>query len=40
MPREVIEAPAKATQRRTHPDHGVSDADFQEVQDVIAEASQ
>ena len=38
--REVIEAPAKAMQRRTHPDHGGSDADFQEVQDVIAEASQ
>ena len=40
VPREVIEAPAKAMQRRTHPDHDGSDADLQEVQDVIAEASQ
>jgi hypothetical protein len=37
-PREVIEAAGKAMQRKTHPDAGGSDADFQDVQDAIGEA--
>lgn len=37
-PREVIEAAGKAMQRKTHPDAGGSDEDFQEVQDAISEA--
>ena len=39
-PREVIEAAGKAMQRKTHPDAGGRDADFQEVQDAIAEGNQ
>jgi hypothetical protein len=39
-PREVIEAAGKAMQRKTHPDAGGSDADFQDVQDAIREAAQ
>jgi hypothetical protein len=37
-PREVIEAAGKAMQRKTHPDAGGRDADFQEVQQAIREA--
>jgi hypothetical protein len=36
-PREVVEAAGKAMQRKTHPDVGGTDLDFQEVQDAIAE---
>jgi hypothetical protein len=36
----VIEAAGKAMQRRTHPDHGGSAEDFQDVQDAIAESNQ
>ena len=39
-PREVIEAAGKAMQRKTHPDAGGSDAEFQEVQEAIREATQ
>jgi hypothetical protein len=38
-PREVIEAAGKALQRKTHPDVGGSEADFQDVQEAISEAS-
>jgi hypothetical protein len=37
-PREVIEAASKAMQRKTHPDAGGGDEDFQEVQEAISEA--
>ena len=37
-PREVVEAAGKAMQRKTHPDVGGNDLDFQEVQGAIAEA--
>ena len=38
-PREVIDAACKAMQRKTHPDAGGPDADVQEVQVAIREAS-
>ena len=38
-PREVIEAAGKAMQRKTHPDVGGNDLDFQEVQDASWRAS-
>ena len=38
-PREVVEAAGKAMQRKTHPDVGGTDVDFQEVQDAIEEAT-
>lgn len=38
-PREVIEAASKAMQRKTHPDTGGSDVEFQEVQEAIREAT-
>jgi hypothetical protein len=37
-PREVIEAAGKAMQRKTHPDAGGSEVDFNEVQEAIDEA--
>jgi hypothetical protein len=37
-PQEVIGAAGKAMQRKTHPDAGGSDTEFQEVQDAISEA--
>jgi hypothetical protein len=37
-PREVIDAAGKAMQRKTHPDAGGSEADFQEVRVAIGEA--
>ena len=39
-PREVIGADGKAMQRKTHPDAGGSDAEFQEVQEAIRDATQ
>jgi hypothetical protein len=39
-PREVIGAAGEAMQRKTHPDAGGSDADFQDVQEPIREAAQ
>jgi hypothetical protein len=37
-PREVIEAAGKAMQRKTHPDAGGSELEFNEVQEAIQEA--
>ena len=37
-PREVIEAAGKAMQRKTHPDAGGSEWEFQEVQEAISAA--
>jgi hypothetical protein len=37
-PREVIEAAGKAMQRKTHPDAGGSDVEFEEVQEAISES--
>jgi HNH endonuclease len=39
-PREVIEAAGKAMQRKTHPDAGGSDVEFQEVQAAIRETTE
>ena len=39
-PREVIEAAGKAMQRKTHPDAGRGEADFQDVQEAIREATE
>jgi hypothetical protein len=39
-PRGVIEAAGKAMQRKTHPDVGGNDAEFQEVQEAISESTQ
>jgi hypothetical protein len=36
-PREANDAAGKAMQRKTHPDAGGSDAEFQEVQEAIEE---
>jgi hypothetical protein len=39
-PRKVVEAAGKAMQRKTHSDAGGSEADFQEVQEAIREATE